>query len=601
MAKLNNRANIKTALPTKTYFKDLSCDHPTTMDFFQIRPTYVHEVVPGESVDINLSMMCRLEPLQEPFLGSAKFVHRAFFVPFRTCMFGWNNFIEDSPIASGSNIKFLSKVPTVSNGQILQMFMDIDAYHLIASTTSAYADIKLGQYNYNFTRKGKQFYNILSCLGLKVRFDESDTDMSALPLLAFAKIFFDAYSNSQYQNHLQMEKYFNQEVSKLLKADIYLLLDCTYLLYYSDDYFTSVFDNPVSPNNDTYSDLEVLDPTVSTTSTAKFKITTKASSNTNSEHTPIIGAGTSSHGTSLTAISDFAINFLHKMTDLFNRRRLAGSRVLDRYAAQYGYELDTEVLNRVKMIGKNEVPIIVSDVMQTTPNSIDGTTMNTGLGDYSGKGVAYQDNNNFVHFQAQKEYGFIMVISYIEPRFSYLYGRPRYLQHLTREQFYTPEFDNLGTQAVRVDELVSTNFDGAIAHSAFNDDDIFGYLPRYAEYKVGFDQVSGDFLFDSKNGSLDGWLLSRNFRMDHYLRDYDTEASPRHSLGFNEADGSRFENIFMRRNDTDLDTNFYDHFIVSLHFNVGSRSPIKPMFDFIDWDSEGRELNMKVNGTRVSD
>lgn len=594
MAKLNNRANIKAALPTKTYFKDLSCDHPTTMDFFQIRPTYVHEVVPGETVDINLSMMCRLEPLQEPFLGSAKFVHRAFFVPFRTCMFGWNNFIEDSPIASGSNIKFLSKVPTVSNGQILQMFLDSN-YNLVSTVTSAYADIVLGNFKYNFTRKGKQFYNILSCLGLKVRFDDSDTDMSALPLLAFAKIFFDAYSNSQYQNHLQLEKYFNQEVSKLLKADLYLILDCTYMLYYSDDYFTSVFDNPVSPNNDTFSDLTIIDSS-QVTGRPQNKITTGKNYDT---HSPIVHDVVDN--LPLSSFSDLAVQFLHKMTDLFNRRRLAGSRVLDRYAAQYGYELDTEVLNRVKMIGKNEVPIIVSDVMQTTPNSIDGTTMTTGLGDYSGKGVAYQDNNNFVHFEAQKEYGFIMVISYIEPRFSYLYGRPRYVQHLTREQFYTPEFDNLGTQAVRVDELVSTNFNAGLPHSAFNDDDIFGYLPRYAEYKVGFDQVSGDFLFDSKNGSLDGWLLSRNFRMDHYLRDYDTEASPIHSLGFNEADGSSFENIFMRRNDTDLDTNFYDHFIVSLHFNVGSRSPIKPMFDFIDWDSEGRELNMKINGTRVSD
>ena len=83
MANFFNFANITTGLQTKVNKFDESCQNLTTQDFYKLKPVYIKEMIPGESVKLNVNTWSRLSPLINPMLGSAQIVTRAFFVPMR--------------------------------------------------------------------------------------------------------------------------------------------------------------------------------------------------------------------------------------------------------------------------------------------------------------------------------------------------------------------------------------------------------------------------------------------------------------------------------------------------------------------------------------
>lgn len=75
---------------------NLSCAHVTTQDPFKIKPIYSRFLVPGQSINVDLSHTVRLAPLKKPFYGPMQIINRAFFVPCRTIQQGWNEFITDT-------------------------------------------------------------------------------------------------------------------------------------------------------------------------------------------------------------------------------------------------------------------------------------------------------------------------------------------------------------------------------------------------------------------------------------------------------------------------------------------------------------------------
>lgn len=86
--------------------------------------------------------------------------------------------------------------------------------------------------------------------------------------------------------------------------------------------------------------------------------------------------------------------------------------------------------------------------------------------------------------------------------------------HVEREHFFDPNFDCLGMQAVRNDELYSDfRYNAMYKYAAKyggKPDGIFGYSPRYTEYKCGRDLLNGDFRIPHMNTGLESyhtWLL----------------------------------------------------------------------------------------------
>ena len=64
----------------------------------------------------------------------------------------------------------------------------------------------------------------------------------------------------------------------------------------------------------------------------------------------------------------------------------------------------------------------------------------------AGKGISYGDDKYSI--DTNGEYGMYLAVSIIVPKVYNYQGCNRHVLHTTRLDFWTPEFDNLGTQAI---------------------------------------------------------------------------------------------------------------------------------------------------------
>lgn len=555
---------------------NLSCDHVTTQDFFKLKPVYTRVLVPGQSINVEMSHITRLAPLVKPFYGSVTMVNRAFFVPFRTIMEGFNEFIADSPYFNGSTQSIISTVPTI--------YMS-DLCTFLAQST--YSEINETSYDFAFKRDsssvekrkltslGRYASDVLHCLGYQIDFSamsgqikgQSDLRLSAMPLLAFCRIYTDYFENTNFAPS-SLQNYY-KGVNKTLDYQ-FLNSMFTYALYasYENDYLTSSWSNPASPYGQVQSTITINDDTLYfTDSTKKSKVT-----NSSPQNTPTLISADGSNNPS--RVSTYILTALQSLSDYMKRHQISGYRAIDRFKSRFGITLPDAKLNRSIYLGKNETPIEITDV--TSTSDTDGAV----LGQYSGFGISRNANSGTFSYKTD-EYGIFVILSIISPiHASYANGIDRHLLDVSKLDFYTPEFDGLGCQAIANAE-VKCDFVGPQEE---NPAGVWAYIPRYAHYKCGRDILSGDFKVNSLNANLKQFHIFRDFPM----------TLPSHNLDFCTGHTEDYTRIF---NDTTLGS---DHFFTSFHFNVRSDAPMSTLFENYHFDEAGREIEMKVGGTRLS-
>lgn len=607
MASFLDKLKVNTPLTNYTRL-DLSSDHITTANFMQFNCAYAKEVVPHEKLNIKLESFVRLQPLPVPTFGRARLQNRCFFVPYRTIFEGWQDFITDARHSyDNGNSGMISHVPQINNSDLNSLFMGQfmgSGFPYIYDSLGNLLDVgdESNAYDYMttdgrkvlLTSAGRWFMKLLNSLGYQVIWEsaapqerpESNQALwfSALPLLAVAKVYADWYFPSHYASTPEfssLEAIFNRNTldNNLTIDDLYTIVAFLRKVNYDSDYFTSAWQNPVTPNDGTYSPMTMTDITDEYTSLgANNMITTSQSV----EGTPLVKG----QGTSLTHFSQYAIDALKAMTDYLKRHQLVGGRALDRYLARFGVKLSDEVLRRSQYVGTSEQNIQFGDVMATA------STEDARLGQYAGKGIGYTDGT--FSFDNEKDYGIIIVISTIVPKTGYYQGIDRNVLHTTKLDFWTPEFDNLGVQAISRAELyVNTYKDPTINESdrpALNQyQAVFGFTPRYAEYKVGKDRLSGDFRYHSVNEGLNSWHTMREINPER-LRDL--VISPEFVSG---DDSTQYSRIFA----TDT-SGEYDQFTVIHSLDVTAETPMKSLFDTYDFEQKGNEVMMQANGVKMN-
>lgn len=129
----------------------------------------------------------------------------------------------------------------------------------------------------------------------------------------------------------------------------------------------------------------------------------------------------------------------------------------------------------------------------------------------AGHGVAAVQGNYGSYFC--EEHGYIIGIMSMLPKTTYQQGIPRHFSKYT-DQFlhYFNQFAHIGEQEIYQREL--TAFVGTPT-------DVFGYTPRYSEYKYMPSRVAGDF-----TTSLNYWTLARVFGSAPNLNQEFVECTP---------------------------------------------------------------------------
>lgn len=618
MATFLDKIKVNTAVTHRTN-QDLSCDHITTANFMQFNVAFARELVPNQSIKVNHKTFARLQPLPVPTFGRARIQNRAFFVPFRVVFPAFNDFITDSrhSTSDGSTIIYTS-VPTISSGVFTEFFTGITSssyipkYGLAGGTTaSARADyLTKDDVKVELSQFGRYCMKILNSLGYSILFEQFDPELrdrsefikySALPLLCVAKVYADWYYPSMYTSNplfAQVEEIFNRDNgnTELSLTDVYLIFDFLRKVNYDSDYFTSAWENPVSPNTDSQSPIIMPDITArvfesSSTSDNRDVITNSL----NGMSTPIMTGqdadapnGTLGATKNLSHISQYAIDALKSLTDYLKRHQLVGGRTLDRYLARFGVKLSDEILKRSQYVGTSESNIQFGDVMSTADTGVDGAA----LGDYAGKGIGYTDGG--YTYENDKEYGMFIIISSIVPKTGYYQGIDRNVMHTTRFDYWTPEFDRLGVQAVSAAELFtpSGNKNNALNSIRYGNlsywQRVFGFVPRYAEYKLPQDRLSGDFRYYSINEGMDSWHTMRHINPSS---ERDIVVSEEFISG---DDSSQYNRIFNNTDDT------YDKFIVIHTFDISTSVPFANYWDNYDFEQKGNEVVMQANGVKMN-
>ena len=176
---------------------------------------------------------------------------------------------------------------------------------------------------------------------------------------------------------------------------------------------------------------------------------------------------------------------------------IRGSRFSEFLRGNFGVTPDDYRLQRPQFLGGLVTPVAVQKVIQTSGYSGADSRDMTGYA----AGRAFAAAGRFIFRQRFKEYGYIIGIMSAMPKAYYYQGIPRHFLRHDRFDYYLPQTAHLGEQPIENQELY---FDPENTNE--NNTKVFGFIPRWAEYKVSMNGIHGDF-----RGNLNYYHMARIF------------------------------------------------------------------------------------------
>jgi hypothetical protein len=223
----------------------------------------------------------------------------------------------------------------------------------------------------------------------------------------------------------------------------------------------------------------------------------------------------------LSAATASSINDLRRafrLQEWLERNARGGARYIEIITAHFGVRSSDARLQRPEFLGGSSTPITISEVLQTSNTAGATGSDATPQGNMAGHGVSV-GSSNYVSYRAE-EHGYIIGIMSVMPKTAYQQGVPKHWKKLDKFDYYWPSFANIGEQPIYNEEIYHQN--------NATDAEVFGYTPRYAEYKYIPSTVHGTF-----RTSLDFWHMGRIF-----------STKPTLNADFIECDSAEVDRVF---------------------------------------------------------
>lgn len=185
------------------------------------------------------------------------------------------------------------------------------------------------------------------------------------------------------------------------------------------------------------------------------------------------------HSSSLATSGSLSIENLSQATNMqrFQERMLKVQDDYRKYLKKiYGYDLRSDVVDEPQYLGGSRAEIVFSEVLQTSEGQ------EGGVGSMYGHGVG-KAKQRPIKFRCP-EHGVILGLISVRPRFAYSQGIDRAWSRENRFDFFLPDFTDIGMQEVMQKELMATADNAKI---------LFGYTPRFEEYRSRFPKINGMF------------------------------------------------------------------------------------------------------------
>lgn len=540
MANYPKNMSLKTATGKKNKF-NLDKQVVTTTDFGIMKPIECFPMVPGDEFNFEYSQFTRLMPMPVPTFGDIRSKVRGFFVPNRLLDPDWLSFISNNNVGGVDGTLKTPSIKKISSLSLVMMFAVSNSGSLASNDFATLAGsssstsitspwdfviyFKDTYYFFKFTPKGRRVYDFLQSLHIGFQLPSvASSSFSSLarfvslgkisiqPILAFVKLYLDwivpsrfvpnhpdqmyciTCNATDFSNDFDFGISYTGSSANGAKASRLRTIFEPFYCFYENDYFTSSWQSP-------YGD-EVERPYATQVSGFDFDLQQADKGevyNTGGGGSPTLGLGPHSGDPQSTAVSGYyGLLALGALQDMVNRGKLSGSKVQEYLLATYGIKPSDAALNISTYLGCHTDTIKIGDVM-----ALAGTEKNA-LGQFGGKGIGY--SSNVFRYKAE-EHGYFIVTHELAVKPSYLDGMMPMFKQLDRLDFFQPEFDSLGCDALPIREFNCEFYESPSS----NVNSVFGFVPRYARLKVNHDVVSGDFRVKTLNSGLDSWYLSRKF------------------------------------------------------------------------------------------
>jgi hypothetical protein len=198
----------------------------------------------------------------------------------------------------------------------------------------------------------------------------------------------------------------------------------------------------------------------------------------------------------LSAISINSLRTAFQMQKFYERLARGGSRYTEVLRSFFGVVSPDARLQRPEFLGSFTKMMNINPIAQTS--STNDTTPQGNLSAYGVTGAKFHGfTKSFV------EHGYVFGFCCARADLTYQQGINRMWTRSTVYDWYWPTFAHLGEQAVLLKEIYATG-------DVEQDDSVFGYQERYAEYRYKPSVICGKFRSNIK-GNLDVWHLSQYF------------------------------------------------------------------------------------------
>lgn len=482
---------------------DLSSKKLFTAKIGEILPCYWQIAIPGTKYRISSDWFTRTVPVNTAAYTRIKEYYDFYAVPLRLISralpqaFTQMTDYMTSAASNSANTAQLTSVPYAPVGNISA---EIQA-RVTANTVDdagfgfAYGSCKLldmlGYGSFIGTGNTKKKEITMQYLGLDTA-SLSDSEnpliygtslnLNLLPIFAYQKIYFDFYSNSQWEKHLAYSynvDYWDGKSSVEISADMIKLRYANY----PKDYFLGVL--PASQ----YGSVAVLPPVNSAHKPTSVAFGTDARLGSYAMLVNLHGGNsvavtpTNSHGSDkyaflnsdLSALSIRATEYLQRWKEVV---QFSSKDYSDQMAAQFGVKAPEYMGNHAHYIGGWSSVININEVINTN------LTADNSQAFIAGKGVGSQSGHT-INYDCGAEHQVIMCVYHAVPLLDWsLKGHNPQLLCTSVSDFPQPAFDQLGMQPVPA--LTLNNSPSAPTGN-------IGYNLRYWQWKSAVDTVHGAF------------------------------------------------------------------------------------------------------------
>lgn len=497
-------------IPTHRSSFDLSSKKLFTAKIGEILPCYWQIAIPGNKYRISSDWFTRTVPVNTAAYTRIKEYYDFYAVPLRLISralpqaFTQMSDYMTSAASNTANAEQLTSVPYAPVGNISAEIQarvtagDVDD----AGFGFAYGSCKLldmlGYGSFIGTGNTKKKEITMQYLGLDTTsladgqnplIYGTSVNLNLLPIFAYQKIYFDFYSNSQWEKHLAYSynvDYWNGKNSVEISADMIKMRYANY----PKDYFLGVLpasqygsvavlpsiSSAYSPSNIVAASSESQVNLVNPASGSSSVITTSPNNGVESRNVIL--------NSDLSALSIRATEYLQRWKEVV---QFSSKDYSDQMAAQFGIKAPEYMGNHAHYIGGWSNVININEVLNTN------LTADNSQAVIAGKGVGSKSGHT-VNYDCGAEHQVIMCVYHAVPLLDWsLKGHSPQLLCTSISDFPQPAFDQLGMQPVPA---------LALNNSPSSTTGNIGYNLRYWQWKSAVDTVHGAF---RPNAAYQSW------------------------------------------------------------------------------------------------